>query len=651
MYLHGNGLPGRWQQRTQFVVLDTAFGTGQKFLTTWAAWRQDAQRCKRLRFMALEQQPLTRAEVEKDHRQSPWPELAAQLAAAWPPLTRNLHVLDFENGRVRLLLALGDRAAVLPNLHLQADAIYLDSPSPPPHDPAPWPLRVLKAVGRKAAPDATLAATTTDLIVQGDLATAGFDLQLSASASPDKPLGRTGEAPAATAMTRAVHRPYRQGGPAPHGTDFSAQRAPRSAIVVGAGLAGAAAAQALARLGLQVTVLEARPVPAGLASGNLAGLFHGTVHAEDNPHARLHRAAALAATGAYAEALRAGVPGQQAGLLRLELRAQGLDMMQTWQQRHRWPADYVQALTAQQASETAGVPLSAPAWFYPGGGWINPPGWVHHALASPGVQVRLNQSVATLQRSAAGWQARGPEGQLLADADVMVLANTQSADQLLQRLGHPGWPLMHTRGQITWRHEQPGFNLRLPLAGDGYVLPLPQHGMDGLDSQMAGGLLCGATSAEGQPNGDQLPAVTDDDHAHNLMRLHRLAGLPPPKAQALLHGRAAWRLNTQDRLPVAGAVARATWPPGQRQDQVRLLPREPGLFVLTALGARGLTLAPLLAQLVAAQACGLPWPLEQDLADAVDPARWRVRAARMVAQRPTDALHAASTGKKAVDGG
>jgi tRNA 5-methylaminomethyl-2-thiouridine biosynthesis bifunctional protein len=63
-------------------------------------------------------------------------------------------------------------------------------------------------------------------------------------------------------------------------------------------------------------------------------------------------------------------------------------------------------------------------------------------------------------------------------------------------------------------------------------------------------------------------------------------------------------------------------------DQARLLPRESGLFVLTALGARGLTLAPLLARLVAAQATGTPWPVGQDLADAVDPARWRVRAAR-----------------------
>jgi tRNA 5-methylaminomethyl-2-thiouridine biosynthesis bifunctional protein len=91
-----------------------------------------------------------------------------------------------------------------------------------------------------------------------------------------------------------------------------------------------------------------------------------------------------------------------------------------------------------------------------------------------------------------------------------------------------------------------------------------------------------------------------------------------------------WRLHSDDRLPIAGAVPlpAAAMPPGQRLDQARLLPRQPGLFVLTALGSRGLTLAPLLGRLVAAQASGTPWPLEQDLADAVDPGRWIVRAAR-----------------------
>mgnify|MGYP003381420967 CR=1 FL=1 len=54
---------------------------------------------------------------------------------------------------------------------------------------------------------------------------------------------------------------------------------------------------------------------------------------------------------------------------------------------------------------------------------------------------------------------------------------------------------------------------------------------------------------------------------------------------------------------------------------------------MTGLGARGLSLAPLMARLVAAQATGTPWPLEQDLVDAVDPARWLARQARAAAER------------------
>jgi tRNA 5-methylaminomethyl-2-thiouridine biosynthesis bifunctional protein len=58
------------------------------------------------------------------------------------------------------------------------------------------------------------------------------------------------------------------------------------------------------------------------------------------------------------------------------------------------------------------------------------------------------------------------------------------------------------------------------------------------------------------------------------------------------------------------------------------VPRTPGLHVLTGLGSRGITLAPLMGRLLAARIEGAPWPLERDLADAVDPARWLVRRAR-----------------------
>jgi tRNA 5-methylaminomethyl-2-thiouridine biosynthesis bifunctional protein len=165
--------------------------------------------------------------------------------------------------------------------------------------------------------------------------------------------------------------------------------------------------------------------------------------------------------------------------------------------------------------------------------------------------------------------------------------------------------------------------LAVPVAGDGYALPLPE-----------GGLLCGATREAGAPGDDPAPRLAD--HRINLDRLQRLTGLAPPGDLACLQGRVGWRLQSDDRLPIAGAVplALARMAPGQRLDQARLLPREAGLFVLTALGARGLTLAPLLGRLVAAQATGTPWPLEQDLADAVDPARWVVRAARAGSSGP-----------------
>jgi tRNA 5-methylaminomethyl-2-thiouridine biosynthesis bifunctional protein len=717
VFLSGTDLPRRWRRRSRFVILELGFGLGHNFLATWQAWRQDPQRGTGLYYVAVERYPPALADIQRAHRQAPWPDLAARLQQAWPPLTANLHPLAFDDGRVHLLLALGDVSAVLPTLQVQADAFFLDGFEPQ-RNPEMWQLRVIKALGRKAAPGATLAASTSDVAVRRALRTAGFTVLASpqtghdcaASQAPATCPESTDQTPAtrgdgavpglscavyqghigprtadrSVGMADDVDVPGRPGvgtrGAEPRlsGTrtpdlqpaPAAAKRPPRTAVVVGAGLAGAAVAQALAQQGLKVMVLESQAEAAAMASGNAAGLFHGTAHADDGHHTRLYRAAAQAATRVYREALAAGVPGQISGLLRLELRPGGMALMQQWLQRHAWPQNYVQALSVQEASKLAGITLQGPAWFYPGGGWVSPPAWVRHALNTPGVQLQVNRHVASITRTNRGWQVHGAGGDVLAESDCLVLAHAASAGRLLQTLGHPPWPLVYTRGQITWLPTEPGYLLKLPLAGDGYVLPLPAQQW----GQLPAGWLCGATSGPAAPAdanpclGDSLPAVTEADHFFNLTRLQRLAGprpaepskadehrappapgpgpgptaqtpltpckaptgltstRPAPHPSQPLHGRAAWRLNSPDRLPVAGAVPRAPAAAGTRQDQLRLLPREPGLFVLTALGARGLTLAPLLGQLVAAQACGLPWPIEGDLADALDPGRWQVRA-------------------------
>jgi len=41
VFLAGNGLPERWRNRARFVILETGFGTGLNFLSTWAAWQAD----------------------------------------------------------------------------------------------------------------------------------------------------------------------------------------------------------------------------------------------------------------------------------------------------------------------------------------------------------------------------------------------------------------------------------------------------------------------------------------------------------------------------------------------------------------------------------------------------------------------------------
>jgi tRNA 5-methylaminomethyl-2-thiouridine biosynthesis bifunctional protein len=598
VFLQGNGLPARWRGRRRFVIVETGFGLGNNFLATWHAWREDAQRCERLVFVSVERHPPSLDDLRRAHADSALPALAGALAEAWPPLTPNLHALHFDAGRVTLLLALGDVATVLPALRVVADAYYLDGFAPA-RNPQMWQPRVLKALGRMAAPGATLATWSAARELRAGLTSAGFEVHRASGVGGKRDI------------TLAHFAPRFEPLALPSGAVPGAAEA----VVIGAGLAGAFAAEALAQAGLAVTVLDRQAAPAQETSGNPGGLFHGTVNADDGPYARLFRATALHAQRRYTRALAAGVPGAVQGLLRLDERPEGVPGMNELLARQGLPTAYVQALPASEASALAGVPLPQPAWFYPGGGWMAPAPLVAHALAHDAIRFVGHATVAGLRRVGELWQVLDPAGKVVAAAPIVVLAHAASAGPLLQTLGHAAWPLGHTRGQVThWAGATP---LRRPVAGDGYAVPL------------AGGLLCGATREAGVPGDDSLRI---SDHQLNIERLQRLCGIVAPGDAALWQGRTGWRLHADDRLPIAGAVPLALWPAGTRADQARLLPRDRGLFVLTALGARGLTLAPLLGQLVAAQATGMPWPLEQDLADAVDPGRWRVRAARAGSQ-------------------
>jgi tRNA 5-methylaminomethyl-2-thiouridine biosynthesis bifunctional protein len=625
--LAAHGLPARWRNQDAFTLLALGWDDSRLFLATWQAWRDDPQRCAQLHFVLIAPQlptteplPAALADAARDPGST-----AAQLGAAWPPITPNLHPLDFDAGRVHLLLGSGTPERLLPLLRLAADAIVVDGPGGAAQH-ATW---LFKTLAGLAAPSATLTVRCADGPAWRAVRSAGFDID--PPTPPDE--SRQG-------LTRARHAPR----PAQRRHRPTAKAPPRTALVVGAGIAGAAVAQALARLGVAVRVYDRHPAPAAETSGNPAGLFHGTVNPDDGRYARLFRAAALVAQRAYraALAIEPGA-GSAIGLLRLNAPADDPSLLASMRaQLHQLglPAGYVQALDASAASALAGVPLAAPAWFYPGGGWMSPPAWVRLALATPGVSFRGQVDIDSIAFHDGQWQLRPADGAVLDQAPLLVLAAAADSVRLLARLHAadadtaPPWPLHLSVGQVTHWSAAPGSTcaLALPVAGDGYALPLPAPG----------GLLCGAThhalpwpgAATAAPGPGPGAGDMAAGHQHNLARLQRLTGLQPP-AGATLQGRSGWRLHSADRLPIAGQVPLSApspaGPAGQVRGRPRDMPRHPGLFVLTALGSRGLTLAPLLARLVAAQATGTPWPMERDLVEAVDPARWALRRSRRTA--------------------
>ena len=585
-----------WRRRESFVVLQTRFGSGHNFLALWNAWRQDPERSARLHVIAIEPSPPTREALAQAHRASLLAALAQELVQAWPPLTPNLHRLSLDAGRVQLLLAIGEAMRCLPEIVAEVDGFDID---PSRLTPEPWPPRLFKALGRLAAPDATLVARSAARALRDGLSAAGFVVHSEGSA---------GEITLATFAPK--FKPKR-----PPARAVGRVAAERHALIVGAGLAGCASAWALAEQGWSSTVFDSLPGVAEAASGNPAGLFHGIFNRQDGVHARFNRAAALEAQRAVRIAIdEHGVAGQLAGVLRLE-GGHSVEAMRAQIEALGLPADFVQALSAGEVRNVSGLALDGPAWFYPGGGWVDPAGLAASFIRRAGAMTRFQGGtrIASLRRAGEQWQLLDAHGQVLAQAAVVVLANALDAQRLLIA-AH--WPLHSVRGQTTLLPAA-GLPLpRVPITGAGYLLPA-------LPGETA---MCGATSQRDDPD----VAVRDQDHRDNIARLLRLTGSVPHVDPATLQGRVGWRCVADDRLPVIGAVpdGQALRRPGLRLDHARFVPRSPGLFVFTALASRGITWAALGAQTLSSLVSGAPCPLEASLFDAVDAARFDSRAAR-----------------------
>lgn len=593
VFLGGNGLPERWHDRHRFTIIETGFGLGLNFLATWQAWRNDPRRCGQLHYLAIEKHPFSADDLARLH--ALWPELASLSAAlrrAWPMLAAGFHRIELDEGRVVLTLAFGDIADCLPQIDAAADAFYLDGFAPS-KNPEMWSPQVLTRLHRLAAPDATAATYTVSAAVRQALAQGGFVCEKRPG------FGRKRD------MLAARYAPRWQ--PPPRHVSSA-----RRAIVIGAGIAGSAACERLAARGWQVTLIERHAKPAQEASGNLAGIAMPLLSKDDNLSSRLVRAAFLYTLRLWERLGGIGnaFAGEACGVLQLARDAEHARLQRETVELLGFPPDFVRWLDGNAVADMTGNAGSSGGWLFPHGGWVTPSSLCEAMLRACGdsLQRCFVQEAIALDRSAESWTVRNGEGRVIAQAPVVILANGTNATSFPQT---QALPLTAIRGQVTHIPAEALPAVPVVLCGEGYV------------TRPANGVCCAGASYDF----DRDTQLRQASHEENMARLAQVM----PQAQAgaadtALAGRVGFRCVSPDRLPLAGALPDPSAPiTGSR---LRDVPRLPGLYGLLAYGSRGIVWAPFAAELLASSLEGEPLPIERELADALDPARFALKVHR-----------------------
>ncbi len=566
----------------------------------------------RLHFISVEKYPLTQADLRK--ALAAWPELAPlsqPLIDQWPLPVSGCHRLLFADGRIRLDLWFGDIKEMLPQVPHPAtglvDAWYLDGFSPA-KNPEMWTQDLFDDLARLARPDATLSTFTCAGFVRRGLIAAGFAMKkVKGHGSKREMLAgvREGKVPQQSIAPWYARPAGREG----------------EVLIIGGGIASAMTALSLVERGRHVTLLCENGEPASGASGNRQGALYPLLNGEHDALSRFYSLAfGFARNRLLALAKHHPVAFSLCGVTQLGYDDKSAAKLAKMSQGP-FPPELMHPLSAAEVEQVVGLPCDADGVSYPLGGWLCPADLtraaIREAQASGRLEVVFNAAVTRIAEEADGWHLESRDGRQWRAPNLVVAAG----HQLPALLPFAELPLYPVRGQVSHVPTTAGLSqLKSVLCYDGYLTPAHN-----------GAHCIGASYGRNQTD----LAYRTDEQEQNRARLQACVPQQRWPAEVDVSGaqaRVGVRCASRDHLPVAGPVARlaalADHDVHAPADQQSALPLHAGLYVLGALGSRGLCSAPLCGELVASEICGDPLPLAADLLEALHPARYWVRRLR-----------------------
>ena len=555
VFLQHNQLPHRFADIDPgecFTVAETGFGTGLNFLACWQAWRASNPKAGAvLHFVTTEKYPLSHQDLNR--ALALWPELqtlAEPLLAQYPPAVAGCHRLVFDDGAVRLTLWLGDALSAFKNLTFNADAWFLDGFAPA-LNPDLWLDAMAEQLALHSNPGATLATFTAVGEVRRRLQARGFTMRKVPGYGRKRDM-LCGE------FTASASTPPTQ--------------APRTALVIGAGVAGITLARNLAERGLRVQLIDSHLPPGSQPDINPQGALYVKPGVDYTHQTELAVTALTFSQRFYRRVGTSAFHGT--GLLQLAYDEAEEARQSKLLARCSYPEEIFQPVSATQSTELTGVPLQKGGLWFPASGWIATGTLRHELPQHPLITCHYQQNIISIEKRDGHWLATS--GNDTFSGDVLALCGGFRTPALLP--GGIEHRLKAIRGQVSLIPEEALGHPSAVICGQKYLSPA-----------LHGQCLVGSTF-------DLRSQAQEPDEASHRDNLNGLTETAPDIWQASvvsaadLKGLVGFRCTTHDYQPVAGP----------------LNCEDGGCYVLTGLGSKGLSFAPLLAEWLADLISGQP---------------------------------------------
>ena len=644
VFVAGNDLAERWQQwrNPTFVIAETGFGTGLNFLVAMRAFNEfraanPDHPLKRLYFITTEKFPLPQQDMQRALEAFPALKDEAQaLASLYPMGLEGCHRLHFDNHSTTLDLWIGDVHELLPQWHSPVngliDAWFLDGFAPS-KNPDMWTDALFSQMARLSKTGTTFGTFTAAGIVKRGLAGVGFTIKK-----------RNGFGRKRDMLTgvfdqdheNVQHKLRLPAGPYYRYVNGSLDKTSKVAVV-GSGLAAATACLALVKRGICTTLYFDGDTLASGASGNPQGGFYPQLHSEASIASRIQAHSFLYARQAYDHTIEhakacglADVAHDFCGVIQLSFNDKVAERQNKLAAADVWPEALIKPVNSKEVSDIANLALPYSGLYIGLGGWLSPPqlvtAMIEEALQSGKLTLKPNHTYVsheavetTKQRVQIRFNLDSAENEEVITADHLILTlgagavNASDFDSL---------SLRPVRGQVEAIPTQmPIEQLNTVLCHKGYMTPV-----------FEGRHALGSTYVKNDLSTD----VRGDETEMNLAT-HEQALANTDIVQALQHdgkARAATRLGSPDHQPVVGALHNfdslkelyTMLGVGKPLTSAPVLPSSV-VSTLTCLGSRGLTTAPLMAEVLVSSLCKEPLPLSNDLLNAVNTSRFMTREA------------------------